>query len=404
MKLKKTGEYFKFIYSIIIILILTIASLFPGLLSKKNIKNKTLDFLPPNKGINKLILYNTEENPVVIDKIYLELIESAAPAKRDNKYIHVASESVLLDSEIVIFKIEELNDVVKTENKKWSLLKIDLKIVSQNQQILEVSLNNSEKVAIRKIGDDCYSLTLSDGSCGSTLSDGFSGSNNFLKNLKVHSVLGSMQNGYDLLTRLVYGTKIIMQIVLFSILISVPLGLIIGLIRAYKTNFISKILDEIVNFFNSISIIFIAMLFVMFIDRRIIYIALALSLVQWVEVERIIYERVKNITQQDFIASARLFGKSHLKIITSEILPLLWNDILFSFVFLAKRVILIESCLSVIDYSVKEPVTSWGEIIASHKDDFFAGRGVWVFTFTILAMLMTIFAFQFMEDLIKKRG
>jgi len=182
------------------------------------------------------------------------------------------------------------------------------------------------------------------------------------------------------------------------------LGVISGLIRGYFTNHangkffltkLSKLLEAIAWLANSAPIYLLAMLIVSILGHKLMNIVIAFSLVQWVEIDKLIYEKVSYLKKQDFIVSAKMFGKTDMNIIFTELLSLCFPQIIFGAIFLMSRIVLIESSLSFLGYSVSVPYSSWGSILAdiqAYNQIYSITEVWWIVLLPTAAIILTIFS------------
>ncbi len=217
------------------------------------------------------------------------------------------------------------------------------------------------------------------------------------KRLAVSSFLGTDSNGFDVWSRLVYGIRIILTVSIFSSLISVFLGTILGFVNAYYKNWLSKLILLIAELFSSMSLYIIAILITLFFQKNILIMIIAFSILQWVEIERIISEKVAHINNQDFIKASKMVGKSNFAIFKEDFLPLLFPQLLIGFFFLTKRIIVIEASLSFLGFSVDSPNSSIGNIISEAGSFIFSPNARNFVVPPIIAILVTSLAFNIIE-------
>jgi peptide/nickel transport system permease protein len=374
--------------------ILLVVSLFPQLFSSRDAKQTLLTVLPPNDGINKLVVFNSpgsgfctrEKNEtVIIDSIVLSI----------NKQRQKVSGKMIIPFDQyrnVSFLVD------KTPNEQIRNIKLLFYSSDKdNAKYVKFAINNQEPEQ-----QDYYMLQSMTGNCGSYYSPSFCSnckmSKKTLKNrLAIKAILGTDSNQYDVWARLVYGTRIIMMIVLFSSVISLILGSSLGMMRGYYNNFFTQIINIVSEMFSSMSLYVIAILINLFFGKDVIVMILAFALLQWVEIEKNVAMKVKGIVKEDFIKASKMVGKSDFTLLKEDILPIIAPEILIGFFYLAKRIIVIEASLSFIRYSVELPYTSWGNIISEAKSSMLTVDALQFVIPPVIAIVVTSLSFNILE-------
>ena len=380
-KSKYSIKSLPFFLSSFLIVSLIIIAFSPTTFTRKDPNENYLPFMRPNSGWNEIKIQNTSEHVICIDSLFF-VYKQGRDLLLKNIQIspHSTNASQFRLCEFIVKKNKDIH--------------IELYGNSPSKKII-ISFNQNPHKYVLKKSDRIYK--------GIIKKLNFIGkTKNFAQRFKEKSFLGTDDNGRDIWTRIIYGTRIVMKIIFFSLLISVPLGVIFGLIQGYYDNKFSKIIGVIAGLANSMSVYLLAMIIVSLKGQNLFYIVLAFSLVQWVEIQKLIYERVNVLRRNDFILSAKVFGKSNLNIIYSEILILIVPQILVGIIFLAKRIILIESSLSFLGYSVVEPFPSWGNIISASSSYIYTERGFWIVLPSALTILLTALSLNTIEKFLRK--
>jgi len=374
--------------------ILLVASLFPQLFSSRDARQTLLTALPPNDGINNLVVFNPpgsgfvtrEKNEtVIIDSIELSINKQRQKisGKMIIPFDQYRSVSFLVD---------------KTPNEQIRNIKLLFYSSDKdNAKYVKFTMNNPKPKQ-----QDYYMLQSMTGDCGRYYSPSFCSnckiSKKTLENrLAIKAILGTDSNQYDVWARLVYGTRIIMMIVLFSSVISLILGMSLGMLRGYYNNFLTQIINIISEMFSSMSLYVIAILINLFFGKDVIVMMLAFALLQWVEIEKNIAMKVKGIVKEDFIKASKMVGKSDFTLLKEDILPIIAPEILIGFFYLAKRIIVIEASLSFIRYSVELPYTSWGNIISEAKSSMLTVDALQFVVPPVIAIVVTSLSFNILE-------
>jgi oligopeptide transport system permease protein len=183
---------------------------------------------------------------------------------------------------------------------------------------------------------------------------------NILQSPSEKHLFGTDELGRDILSRIIYGTRISISIAFFTSVISLIFGTLYGSISGMKGGIFDEILMKIVDVFYSIPDLLLISIFVLIFGKGIIGITVALSLLSWMRVARISRGTVLELKNRPFVLSAKVMGFSDLRIIFKELLPNMLSPLIVTFTFTIPSVILAESTLSFLGLGISPPDVSWG--------------------------------------------
>ena len=208
--------------------------------------------------------------------------------------------------------------------------------------------------------------------------------------------LGTDVHGRDLLTRMLYGSRISLLVGFAATMVSLVIGVLWGTIAGYCGGKIDTFMMRCVDILYALPfMIFIILLMVVF-GRSLLLLFLAIGLVEWLTMARIVRAQVLTVRQQEFISAAIVMGLSHWQIIRRHIIPNILGPIIVYITLTIPSVMLLEAFLSFLGLGIQPPQSSWGVLIA---------RGVetmeeypWLLIFPGIILSLTLFALNFLGD------
>lgn len=206
-------------------------------------------------------------------------------------------------------------------------------------------------------------------------------------------LFGTDELGRDVFTRLLYGARTSLAVGLFTQFIVLTIGLPIGAISGYASgrvdNFIMRFVDVMYAFPDLLLIILLRAV----LGPSIYMIFLAIGLVAWVNVARLVRGQILSLKERDFVTAARAMGGRGGYITFRHLLPNSLGPVIVAVTFNVPRAIFAEAALSYIGIGVKPPTPSWGTMIRDGYDVIFAAPHLVVFPALAIALLMLAFTF-----------
>jgi peptide/nickel transport system permease protein len=211
---------------------------------------------------------------------------------------------------------------------------------------------------------------------------------------------GTDELGRDILSRLIYGSRISMLVGSCVVAASLTLGLIVGSIAGYYGGRIDRFVNVVVmNAFLSFPGILLAIAFVAFRGPGIFNLVLALSLGGWVGYARLVRAQVLAAREREFVEAARSLGASDLRVIVRHILPNIIQPIIVQAAIGMAGAILAEATMSFLGLGVPPPTASWGTMLNDGRAHLFDAPHLVLFP--AMAVMLAVLSFNFIGDALR---
>ena len=211
---------------------------------------------------------------------------------------------------------------------------------------------------------------------------------------------GTDELGRDILSRVIYGSRISMLVGSSVVAVSLALGLSIGSIAGYYGGRLDRFINIVVmNAFLSFPGILIAIAFVAFRGPGIFNLVLALSLGGWVGYARLVRAQVLAAREREFVEAARAVGASDWRIITRHILPNIIQPVIVQAAIGMAGAVLAEATMSFLGLGVPPPTASWGSMLNDGRAHLFDAPHLVLFPAG--AVMLAVLSFNFIGDALR---
>jgi len=208
--------------------------------------------------------------------------------------------------------------------------------------------------------------------------------------------LGTDGFGRDILTRVIWGGRVSLEIGLLATGLSVIVGTVLGGIAAYFGGAVDTAIMRVADVFMAIPALFLILVVVALFGAGLTNTAAVIGLVTWAQVARIVRGECLSLRARDFVDAARALGASHRRILGRHVLVNALPVIIVQATLLLGQTILIESGLSYLGLGAQPPLPSWGNMIVEGRQ--FLASAWWVATFPGVAIFVTVLGFNLFGD------
>jgi peptide/nickel transport system permease protein len=208
--------------------------------------------------------------------------------------------------------------------------------------------------------------------------------------------LGTDDQGRDILSRLIYGSRLTLQVVLLVAIIAAPLGLLVGTVAGYAGGWVDAVLMRITDIFLAFPKLVLALAFVAALGPGIGNAIIAIAITSWPPYARIARAETLTVRNSDYILAVQLMGASPWRIVLRHIMPLCISSLIVRVTLDMAGIILTAAGLGFLGLGAQPPLPEWGAMIASGRR--FILDQWWVAAMPGFAILVVSLGFNLLGD------
>lgn len=209
-------------------------------------------------------------------------------------------------------------------------------------------------------------------------------------------LLGTDSLGRDILTRIIYGSRVSLMVGFTAVTLSGTIGVILGLISGYSGGLAGDFIMRIADIWLAFPFLILAILFLSVLGPGLDKLIAVLALGGWVGYARVTRGQVLAVREKEYIEAARALGVPGVRILFRHIMPNTLAPIIVISSFAVATTMLAEAALSFLGLGVKPAIPTWGSMLADGRD--YLRDAWWLATFPGIAIMITVLGINLFGD------
>ncbi len=208
--------------------------------------------------------------------------------------------------------------------------------------------------------------------------------------------LGTDHQGRDILSRIIWGSRVSLMVGITAVVLSGLIGVFLGIIAGYNGGWIDAVISRIVDTLFAVPFILLAMALVAILGPSLQNIILAIALRTWIIYARVVRAETLSLREQEFVSGAKALGCGIPRILLLYLLPNVMASTIVVATLNLGRMIIIESSLSFLGLGVPPPTPTWGGMLAEGR--IFLDTAWWIAFFPGVVLMLTVLGTNLLGD------
>lgn len=209
-------------------------------------------------------------------------------------------------------------------------------------------------------------------------------------------VLGTDQLGRDILSRLIFGTRVALIVGFGGVLVATIVGTIIGTLSGYFGGLLDTIAMRLTDAIVAVPNLILYLTVLGVFSPSVLLLIIVIGLVNWTTFARVVRAEVLSVKELEFVEASRAIGSGSARILPRHVLPNIASSILVLATLNIAGVIVLEASLSYLGFGVQAPTVTWGRMLSDGRS--YMATAWWLATFPGLAITILTLAFLFLGD------
>ena len=209
-------------------------------------------------------------------------------------------------------------------------------------------------------------------------------------------LLGTDQQGRDMLSRIIWGARISLIVGFAAVVVSGFIGITLGIVAGYFGGVIDAIISRIIDSALSIPFILLAMSIVAIMGPSLRNVILAIAIRTWIVYARVIRGTVLSVKEVEYITGAKASGCSTFRVLFMHVLPNVLSPAIVIATLYLGRMIIIEAALSFLGVGVPPPTPTWGGMLSHGRE--YIDTAWWIAFFPGMILMLTVLSVNLLGD------
>mgnify|MGYP000061846234 CR=1 FL=1 len=214
-------------------------------------------------------------------------------------------------------------------------------------------------------------------------------------------VLGTDHLGRDMLSRLLYGSRIALMVGFFGVIVAATIGTLVGLVSGFLGGKIDALLMGIVNTILAIpnTLLYLTVLAVF--GQSLLLMIIVIGCINWTTFARVVRGEVLSIKRREFVEASRVIGQRRIVTMLRHVLPNVLGPIIVIATMNVAMLIILEATLSFLGFGVQPPTVTWGRMLADGRN--YVATAWWLAAFPGIMITMLTLSLIFIGDWLRDR-